>query len=127
MAMTADTFRRLALELDDAVEGAHMGHPDFRVDGRIFASIHAGDATGMVQLAPDEQAALLREQPRAFSPAAGAWGRAGSTIVHFAEADGATVRGALLLAYQRTQAKAAAPRRRTTAGTGRKRTPRRVR
>jgi hypothetical protein len=124
--MTADTFRRLALELEEALEGAHMGHPDFRVAGRIFASIHAGDATGMVQLAPEEQVALVAEQPRAFSPAAGAWGRGGSTIVHFAEADVATVRSALVLAYQRTREKATAPRRRTATprATGKRTKPR---
>ena len=122
--MTADTFRRLALELDDAVEGAHMGHPDFRLGGRIFASIHDGEATGMVLLAPEEQAALVGQHPQAFSPAAGAWGRGGSTIVHFAEADVAGVRGALLLAYQQARAKGPSRARPRAAG---RRTPPRVR
>jgi hypothetical protein len=114
--MTADSFRRLALALDGAVEGAHMGHPDFRVANRIFASLHAGDATGMVQLPPAEQAAVIATHPRAFSPAAGAWGRGGSTIVHLAEADAGVVRGVLLLAFQHTAAKGAARPRRRTAG-----------
>ena len=63
-----------------------MGHPDFRANGRIFASLHQGDATGMVKLAPEEQAEFVRLHPEVFAPASGAWGRQGSTIVTLAAA-----------------------------------------
>ncbi|HQZ37502.1 MAG TPA: MmcQ/YjbR family DNA-binding protein [Vicinamibacterales bacterium] len=52
--MTADDFRDLALGLGDTVEGAHMGHPDFRANGRIFATLYPGEGTGMIKLPPDE-------------------------------------------------------------------------
>jgi hypothetical protein len=97
--MTADEFRELALALDGAVEHAHMGHPDFRANGRIFASLHSQDTKGMVKLAPDEQRELLRTNPETFEPSAGAWGRQGCTNVILTRADAAAVRGALLLAW----------------------------
>jgi hypothetical protein len=53
--VTADDFRRIALGLDGAIESAHMGHPDFRVNGRIFATIHASHEAGMVALTPDDR------------------------------------------------------------------------
>ncbi|WP_129791203.1 MmcQ/YjbR family DNA-binding protein [Sphingosinicella sp. CPCC 101087] len=76
-----DDFRRLALALGGAEEGSHMGHPDFRVGGRIFAALGSPDpAWGMVQLLPEQQALAIDADP-AFRPAAGAWGRKGSTLV----------------------------------------------
>lgn len=98
--LTADDFRDIALSLNDAVEGAHMGHPDFRANGRIFASLHGNEETGTMKLAPEEQSALMREHPKMFMPAAGAWGRQGWTVVRLAVAREATLRGALLLAWQ---------------------------
>jgi hypothetical protein len=106
--VTADQFRELALALDDVEEHAHMGHPDFRVNGRIFASLLADGQRGTVGLGPAEQAALIAEVPAAFAPAAGAWGRQGWTTVALASADRSHVRGALLLAWE---AAVAAPRR----------------
>lgn len=79
--MTAQHFRRIALALDGAVEGAHMGHPDFRVDKRIFASLHHEDQFGMVKLTPNQQASFIEDHPTAFAPEAGAWGRSGCTRV----------------------------------------------
>jgi hypothetical protein len=90
--VTADAFRALALALDGAEERAHMGHPDFRVNGRIFATLQADGARGMVQVPPGEQAELIAQAPDTFSPAAGAWGRGGSTMVLLAAADTALVR-----------------------------------
>jgi len=58
--VTPDDFRALALSLDGAIERAHMGHPDFRANGRIFATLHADDEWGMVKLAPEEQKAFIR-------------------------------------------------------------------
>jgi len=71
--MTGDEFRDLALGLPGAVERAHMGHPDFRVKGRIFATLRADERGGVVRLAPEEQRELMRAHPRVFSPAPGAW------------------------------------------------------
>jgi hypothetical protein len=98
--MTANQFRKIVLGLDGAVEASHMNHPDFRVSGKIFATIHEGDAQGMVKLTPEQQERFLREHPSFFSPAAGAWGRQGSTIVRFADADPDVVGEAATLAWQ---------------------------
>jgi hypothetical protein len=103
--ITADDFRQLALSMQDAIEGAHMGHPDFRVNGRIFATLHAGDKTGMVKLTPEEQQELMRQKPAMFEPSPGAWGRGGSTTVILKAADIATIRAAMNLAWQQAVAK----------------------
>lgn len=99
-AVTADDFREIALSLQDAIEKAHMGHPDFRANGQIFSTLGPGEKWGMVKLAPEEQKEYMRLHPRMFSPASGAWGRQGCTTVHLEAADRATVRGAMLLAWQ---------------------------
>ena len=79
---SADDFRRIALSFPGAEEKAHMGHPDFRVGGKIFATLHAtGTGTGMVALLPEQQELAMDAEPEAFKPAAGAWGRGGSTLV----------------------------------------------
>jgi hypothetical protein len=106
--MTADTFRKIALSLPDAVEAAHMGHPDFRVRGRIFATLTADGAWGVVMLAPEEQEMLLSAEPKIFEPAAGAWGRSGSTKVKLAAADRTTLKSALTAAHRNILAKMAA-------------------
>jgi len=108
--MTGDDFRELALALDGAVERAHMGHPDFRANGRIFASLVDQETRGGLNLSPDEQRAVMRAHPRIFSPASGAWGRSGYTMVDLERASTPAVRGALLLAWQNVLAK---PRRTT--------------
>jgi YjbR len=98
--VTADDFRELALSLEGATEKSHMGHPDFRANGRIFSTLGPGEKWGMVKLTPGEQKELMRLHPKAFSPASGAWGRQGCTTVHLEAADKRTVRGAVLLAWQ---------------------------
>ena len=98
--MTADDFRRLALELDGAVERAHMNHPDVRAHGRIFATLHTNDTMGMVKVSPPEQRELMREHPAIFEPSSGAWGRQGCTNVRLGAADERTVRAALILAWE---------------------------
>jgi hypothetical protein len=105
MTMTADDFRRLALSLQDAIERAHMGHPDFRVNGRIFASLHSQDRFGMVTLTPEEQRIVMKHDPGMFEPSAGAWGRQGCTNVRLAEAEEGPVRAALILAWERISQK----------------------
>lgn len=104
--MTANQFRRIALGMAGATEGAHMGHPDFRVNGRIFATLgHPDDGHGMVGLTPDQQQRFLGEAPAMFAPAAGAWGRQGSTMVRLASADAETIGEAMTLAWQNATAK----------------------
>jgi hypothetical protein len=98
--MRADDFRRMALALDGVIESAHMGHPDFRVGKRIFATLHTGDRFGMVGLTPEQQRELIDDHPATFSPEAGAWGRGGSTRVHLSAAEREVVGEALTLAWQ---------------------------
>ena len=79
---TADDFRRIALAFPGAEEGSHMGTADFRVNGKIFASLGSPDeAWGMASLMPEQQEDFTAMEPEAFRPAAGAWGRGGSTVV----------------------------------------------
>jgi hypothetical protein len=116
---TARDFRRLALGLRDTLEAAHMGHPDFRVDGRIFASLNHDETRGMVVLPPEQQERLVREYPATFEPESGAWGRAGCTRVHLASAAEETLGEALTLARQDAVAKGPVrPRGRATSKTG---------
>jgi hypothetical protein len=98
--MTAADFRRIALGMKDAIESAHMGHPDFRVSGKIFATLHADDVWGMVKLTPDQQERFVREAPTMFKPENGAWGRQGCTAVRLDAVDGETLGEALTLAWQ---------------------------
>lgn len=99
--MTAAQFRSLALSMPGAIESAHMNHPDFRVGGKIFATLSGDEEHGVVMLSPEEQKQFLAEAPDAFSPAAGAWGRSGSTRVHLTEAKLPLVRRAMKSAWQR--------------------------
>lgn len=98
--MNADDFRRIATGMKDVAESAHMGHPDFRVNGRIFATLHGDMAWGMVKLTPDEQARFLSEHPAAFTPESGAWGRQGCTAVRLDAVDEDTLGEALTLAWR---------------------------
>jgi hypothetical protein len=106
MPVTPATFRRLALSLPEATEGAHMGHPDFRVRNKVFASLGASAKDlGTVRLTPEQQEALLAAEPAMFKPAAGAWGRRGWTEVHLAAADATTLESALGMAWRNTAPK----------------------
>jgi hypothetical protein len=99
--VTAAGFRRLALRLPEAEERAHMSHPDFRVRGRIFATLGYPDAGwGMVKLTPDQQEALVEAAPDAFAPVKGAWGRGGATNVRLAKVDERRLKTALGLAWR---------------------------
>jgi hypothetical protein len=94
--MTADKFRSLALEIPGAIESAHMNHPDFRIGGKIFASLgYPDDGHGMVKLTPEQQRAFLKKAPSAFEPCAGAWGKQGATNVALSAAKAELVRSAL--------------------------------
>lgn len=103
--MTAEKFRKLALSLPEASEQSHMAHPDFRVGGKIFATLGPDEDWGMVKLTPDQQEPLLRSEPGVFQPASGAWGRRGATIVQLHDADESTVRQALRDAWRNTAPK----------------------
>jgi hypothetical protein len=105
--MTPNAFRKLALGLEGAVEGAHVGHPDFRAGGRIFASLTADGRRGMVKVTPAEQKRLLRDPSGAFTAASGAWGRQGCTMVDLASAAAPVVRAALVAAHALHQPKRA--------------------
>jgi hypothetical protein len=90
-----------------------MGHADFRVGGRIFASIpKAGDGRGMVKLTPEQQTAYVGAKPGVFTPAQGAWGRQGCTYVRLAATTAAALRPALADAWTNLSAKPPAKKRR---------------
>ncbi len=99
--MTADDFRRIALSLPGAEESSHMGSPDFRVGGRIFATL-AAQALGFgnLMLDPAQQSLLLEDSPDLFLPIQGGWGRMGMTHVRLAEADEDVLTGALRAAHR---------------------------
>lgn len=104
--MTVDDFRRMALSFPDTVESAHMNHPDFRVKGKIFATLHyPDDGYAMVKLPPDQQAAFVDLEPSAFAPVKGGWGRQGATNVLLKTVKEETLRGALTVAWQNASAK----------------------
>jgi hypothetical protein len=94
--MTTDEFRKMALEIPTAVERSHMNHPDFRVAGKIFASLGVPDENwGMVNLTPEQQHTFIQKAPDVFKPCSGAWGRRGYTNVYLASAKASVVRPAL--------------------------------
>jgi hypothetical protein len=98
--MTAQGFRTFALELPEAVESAHMGHPDFRVRGKIFATLGPKEAWGVVMLTPEQQERITQLEPDAFAPLAGGWGRRGCTRVELGKAKNPAVRLALAAAWR---------------------------
>jgi len=98
--LTIDGFRRLALGLPEASENAHMGHPDFRVRGKIFATIGWPDrGWAMVKLTPEQQAAFVEAEPAVFTPVKGGWGRRGATNVRLRVAKQASARRAIATAW----------------------------
>jgi hypothetical protein len=98
--MTIDDFRRYALSLPEAAESAHMRHPDFRVRGKIFATIWPDEGWGMVKLTPDQQAAFVQAEPAVYVPVKGGWGRKGATNVRLESANSMTVRNARVTAWR---------------------------
>lgn len=99
--MDVADFRRIALSLEGAEEGSHMGSPDFRVGGRIFATLAALDqGYGNLMLTPEQQAAFVEEMPDVFVPVKGGWGRSGATHVVLARANEDLLRGALHTAWE---------------------------
>ena len=105
MTITADDFRRIALGMKGALESSHMDHPDFRVNGRIFATLHADMQWGMVKLTPEEQKRFVRDAPGVFKPENGAWGLQGCTAVRLDGVDEEMLGEALTLAWRATAAR----------------------
>ena len=99
--MDAEDFRRIALSLPGAEEGSHMGAPDFRVGGRIFATLASQDkGYGNLMLTPEQQAAFVEELPEVFLPIAGGWGRTGATHIRLDLANEDLLAGALRTAWK---------------------------
>jgi hypothetical protein len=99
--VTAAEFRDIALHLPETEEKSHQSHPDFRVRGKVFATLAYPDENwGMVKLSPETQAMFVSEAPEVFRPCAGAWGLQGSTNVRLAAIDAATLEEALLHAWR---------------------------
>jgi len=99
--MTADQFRRLAISLPGVSERAHVGHPDFRVGGKVFATLGYPDAAwGMVKLTPQQQSEFVRSEPTIFVPVKGAWGRKGCTNVCLKRATKARLTPAMVAGWR---------------------------
>jgi hypothetical protein len=104
--MTTADFRRLALALPETAERAHMDHPDFRVRGKIFATLgYPAQGWGMVKLTPEQQHYFSKEHPEIFVPVKGAWGRRGATSLHLKHVDNATLQKAISAAWRNTAPK----------------------
>jgi hypothetical protein len=101
MPCTIADFRRIALSLPQTEERKHMNHPDFRVGGRIFATLaYPNKDWAMVKLTPVQQGDFVQSHPTAFNPVKGAWGRKGATSVLLAKAGKPILRQALLAAWR---------------------------
>jgi len=114
--MTAADFRRIALSLDGAEEGSHMGAVDFRVGGHIFATLaHVKQGLGNLMLTPEMQAQFVGEAPDVFVPVAGGWGRMGATHIRLDRSNRDILTGALHAAWKLRVDKNAATRARARA------------
>ena len=126
--MTANDFRRIALKLEGAEEGSHMGNPDFRVGGRIFATLaSAKQGYGNLMLDPEQQAAFVEDLPKIFLPVPGGWGRMGATHIRLSAASEDVLEGALRTAWKLRVAKNAKTPRKKSAPPKLTRSPRKPR
>jgi len=115
--MTVEDFRRIALSLEGAEESAHMGAPDFRVGGRIFATLASeSHGYGNLMLTPEIQAAFVADAPEVFLPIAGGWGKGGSTHIRLAEASEDVLAGALRKAWKLRVEKNQKPEKKASGG-----------
>jgi len=104
--MTPNEFRELALSFPEAIESAHMRHPDFRVGRKIFATLgYPDENSAMVKLSPDDQKEFVRTSPGIFTRVKGAWGRQGATNIYLPAATIKIVREALTAAWRNTAPK----------------------
>ena len=105
--MSATRFRKVALALPEAIEGAHQGHADFRVGKRIFATLgYPDESWGMVKLTVEQQSMLVEAEPEIFRPVPGGWGKHGATNVRLSKADAKTLESALGMAWRNVAPKA---------------------
>lgn len=115
--MDAEDFRRIALSFEGTEESSHMGSPDFRVDGRIFATLASqSHGYGNIKITPEQQAAFVAEMPDVFVPIAGGWGRMGMTHVRLSSATEDVLTGALQTAWKLRVDKSASPKPKRAAG-----------
>jgi len=115
--MKAADFRRIALSMEGAEEGSHMGAADFRVGGKIFATLAMEKlGYGNLMLSPEQQVAFCAEQPEMFLPVAGGWGRMGVTHLRLSAATEDVMEGALRTAWKRRVEKSAKPSAKKAAG-----------
>ena len=106
-ATSIKRFRQTALQLEGASEGAHQGHADFRVGGRVFATLgYLAKEWGMVKLTPDQQAMVVAAEPEIFRPVPGGWGKNGATNINLAATDPTTLRSALTMAWENVRSEA---------------------
>src|SRR5215471_2404179 len=99
--MNANDFRRIALSLKGDEESSHMGQPDFRAGGRIFATLASQkQGYGNLMLTPEQQATFVEELPEVFLPIPGGWGRMGATHIRLAAANEDVLAGALRTAWK---------------------------
>jgi hypothetical protein len=99
--MTPKEFRKIALSFPETEEHSHMDHPDFRVAGKIFATLGYPDKNrGMVKVSPEDQHNFSKDYPEAFVPVKGAWGRRGATILHLRKAQKEVARKAIEAAWR---------------------------
>jgi hypothetical protein len=104
--VTAEDFRRIALSFSGATESSHMEHPDFRVAGKVFATLGYPDKNfGMVKLRLEQQESFARAYPKAFAPVNGGWGARGATQVQLENTDESTLRLAITTAYKNITSK----------------------
>ena len=104
--MTPNEFRELALSFPEAIESAHMHHPDFRVGGKIFATLgYPDEESATVKLSSDDQKEFVRTSPGIFTPVKGAWGRQGATNINLPVATIDIVHEALTAAWRNTAPK----------------------
>ena len=104
--MKSNEFRELALSFPEAIESAHMRHPDFRVGGKIFATLgYPDENSAMVKLSADDQKEFVRTSPGVFTPVKSAWGRQGATTINLPATTIGIVREALTAAWRRTAPK----------------------
>lgn len=100
--MTAEDFRKIALSMPEAAAGAHHGHADFRVAGKIFATLSLEDeGYGVLLLNEEQQADLVKDEPEIFSPVPGGWGKKGSTRVNLASVTPDILEGAIRMAWKK--------------------------
>ena len=115
--MTVKDFEKIALSMEGAEQGSHMGATDFRVGGRIFATLaSAKEGYGNLMLTPEVQADFVGEMPEIFLPVHGGWGRMGATHVRLAKASKDVVTGALRAAWKLRVEKNGKTRVKTKAG-----------